>query len=211
MRFSSGKFNAFLNKLGQSTSWRKAYDCPCADPNSGAAKYGCLQCNQTGIIWDPVVTAKTALAGQKVQRAWAMFGLWEQGDVVLSIPSDSALYAMGEFDRVEFDDSSVPYSIKLTRGADDVMPFTVSSVDRVFWLDVNENIVEGGIPTVAADGTLSWTSGEPPAGTQYSITGRRRPEYFCWGEFPQDRAHHGGEPLPRRVVLRSFDLFRKGL
>ena len=210
MRLSPGKFNAFLNKMGQSVSWRKAYDCPCADANSGAARYGCPQCGQTGIIWNPGVIAKAALAGQKVQRAWATFGLWEQGDVVLSIPSDSALYDMGEFDRVEFSDSSVPFSIKLTRGADDVMRFTVASVDRVFWLDANDQIVEGGIPVVAADGTLTWTAGEPPAGTQYSITGRKRPEYFCWGEFPQDRAHHGGAALPRRVVLRSFELFRKG-
>ncbi len=207
---SPGKFNALLNKMGQSIAWRKAYDCPCADPNSGAARYGCAQCGQTGIIWNPPVTAVAALAGQKVQRAWATFGLWEQGDVVLSLPSDSALYAMGEFDRAEFSDSSTPYSIKLTRGSSDVMPFTVSSVDRVFWLDTNDQIVEGGIPTVAADGTLTWISGEPPVGTQYSITGRKRPEYFCWGEFPQDRAHQGGTALPRRVVLRSFDLFRKG-
>ena len=40
----------------------------------------------------------------------------------------------------------------------------------------------------------------------YSMTGRRLPEYICYHDFPQDRAHHSGARLPRKVVLRKFDL-----
>ncbi|MCK7579808.1 MAG: hypothetical protein MZV65_31715 [Chromatiales bacterium] len=45
----------------------------------------------------------------------------------------------------------------------------------------------------------------------YTLAGRAYPEYFCYGDFPQDRAHHHGEPLPRKVVLRKFDLFGRTL
>jgi len=210
MRFSVNKFNRLLNNLGQALLWQRAYDCPCADPDSGAARYDCPQCHHTGIIWTDAVMTRAALAGQKVQRAWTQFGLYENGDVVLTLPSDSALYAMGEFDRVIFNDSSVPFSIKLIRG-DEALPFVVVKFDRVFWLDENDQIIEGEIPDVSDDGRLSWATSEPPLNTQYSITGRKRPEYFCWGDFPQDRAHHGGAALPRRVVLRFFELFRRGL
>ena len=211
MRLSPAKFNALINNFAQSMTWQRAYDCPCADANSGAAAYDCPQCKHMGVIWAAAQTVKAAVAGQKVQRAWATFGFWEAGDVVLSLGSDSELYKMGEHDRVVFSKSSVPFSIKLTRGAGDTLKFTTESINRVFWLDNASQIVEGGIPTVAANGTLTWATGEPPAGMQYSISGRKRPEYFCWGEFPQDRAHHDGAALPRRVVLRSFDLFKRGL
>ncbi|HED34953.1 MAG TPA: hypothetical protein ENJ08_12210 [Gammaproteobacteria bacterium] len=210
MKLSVNKFNGLLKNLGQSMLWQRAYDCPCADPDSGAAKYDCPQCNHSGLIWSDPINTRAALAGQKVQRVWAQFGLYENGDVVLSIPSDAALYNMGEFDRVTFMDSSTPFSMKFIRGEERIT-FRVVSVDRVFWLDANDQIIEGGIPVVSQDGQLSWASGEPPANTQYSMTGRKHPEYFCWGDFPQDRAHHGGAALPRRVVLRFFELFRKGL
>jgi hypothetical protein len=59
-------------------------------------------------------------------------------------------------------------------------------------------------------GTLTWGADVPPDGAQIALTGRKRPEYFCLQEFPQDRAHHHGRDLPRRVVLRRFDLFGRG-
>lgn len=210
MRLSPGEFNRFLNHIGQNTDWKRAYDCPCRDPHSHAAKPDCPVCSSTGVLWDAAVAGKVGLAGQKVQRQWAQFGLWEAGDVVVSIPSDSALYAMGEFDRVVFTDSSEPFSITLIRGDLDTLRFQVASIDRVFWL-AGDTVAEGGIPTVSAAGVMTWATGEPQAGAQYSLTGRKRPEYFCFGEFPQDRAHHGGLSLPRRVVLRKFDLFGRSL
>jgi hypothetical protein len=199
-------FNAFLNGLGQTFAWRRAYACPCLNPSSGAAKPDCPLCAGKGQTWGEAVEGISGIAGQSIQLKWAKFGLFEPGDVVLTIPSDSALYAMGQFDRVVMLDSSVPFSTKFVRGKGDVLRYPNVQVDRVFWLD-GADTVEGGIPTVDDDGTLTWTDGEPPVGTVYSLTGRRRPEYFVWGNYPQDRAHHGGSALPRKVVLRAFDLF----
>jgi hypothetical protein len=160
-----------------------------------------------GVIWDGPVDAMVALAGQKVQRGWAQFGFYEQGDVVLTLQSDSPAYDMGERDRVVFVQSSMPFSVVRTNTGAQKLEFPVATIESVLWLDGAGVRVDGALPAVAADGTLTWASGAPPADTQYSITGRKRPEYFCWGDFPQDRAHHGGLPLPRRVVLRRFDLF----
>jgi hypothetical protein len=207
MQLSPVRFNALLNGLGQLTGLRRAHDCPCRDEHSGAARPDCPACAGIGVIWDAAVDAMVALAGQKVQRGWAQFGFYEQGDVVLTLPSDSPAYDMGERDRVVFLQSTTPFSVTRTRTGAEKLDFPVATVEAVLWLDGNGLRVDGGLPAVAADGSLTWASGAPPAQTQYSITGRRRPEYFCWGDFPQDRAHHGGRTLPRRVVLRRFDLF----
>lgn len=209
MRLSPAKFNAFLNNIGQDFSWRHSYSCPCIEEHSGAPDNHCGLCGGRGRIWEAAVDGKSGIAGQKVQRQWAEFGMWENGDVVLTIPSDSPLYAMGEFDRVVMTNSSQPFSMNRTRGVNDRLDFMkVLQIDRVFWKDQDDNIVEGGIPVVDEDGNLSWPDGgAPQPGTQFSITGRKQPEYFCFQEFPQDRAHHFGADLPRRVVLRKWDLF----
>ena len=88
--------------------------------------------------------------------------------------------------------------------------FFVASVERCFWLDpATRQIVEGGIPVVAPDGTLSWPGGvgEPPPATTYSLTGTRYDEYYVLDQLPSDRNEHSGMTLPKRVVMRKFDLF----
>jgi hypothetical protein len=221
MMLSPAAFNAHLNKMGQRFDWRRAYFCPCRNPHSGSADPDCLNCGGKGYAWGAAVSGMSGIAGQKIQREWAQFGLWESGDVVLSIPSDSPLYAMGEFDRVTMTDSSQPFSVQIGSPSEPLR-WPVVSIDRVYWLDDGEP-VDAPLPSVAPDGvTLQWLppepeddeepdpeveTGEPPAGVTLSVTGRRRPEYFCWGEYPSDRAHHSGQPLPRRVVLRMFDLY----
>lgn len=207
MRLNPAHFNAFLNNVGQHVAWQQAFACPCVNPNSGAALPSCPVCAGKGRTWNPPVPAVVALSGQKVQREWAQFGVYESGDVVVSIPSDSPVYAISAFDRVVFQDSSTPFSLVLKRGDQDLLRFPVVSISRVFWLDASNNVVDGGIPTVSADGALAWSSGEPPAGRQYSVSGRQQPEYYVYGDYAQDRRHFQGADLPRRIVLRRFDLF----
>lgn len=203
---SASRFNAMLNRMGQLIAWRRANDCPCRDPYSGAADTHCPNCSGKGVIWEAPVNGKAAVAGQKVQQNWAKMGEYQSGDQVLVLPSDSPLYELGKFDRLTMLQSSTPFSTVRLHDGSDRLTFEVASVSRVFWLDSN-NVVDGGIPTVDADGLLTWASGEPPAGVQYTVTGRKRPEYYIFTEIPQDRAHYSGEQLPRRVVARLIDLF----
>jgi hypothetical protein len=209
--FNVGRFNALLGVarpgLGQHVTWQKSFLCPCRSPTSGAAQQGCPVCAGRGVAWDGPVPAWTGLAGMKIAREWALFGEWMSGDLVVTIPSDSPLYAVGENDRVNFTDSSEPFSSVLMGGVD-VLAFPATVIDRVVWRDqITRQIVPGGIPSEAANGTLTWTSGAPPAGVQYSISGRRIPQYFMFKELVQDRHHSGGLALPRRSALRRWDLF----
>lgn len=207
MRLSPAAFNAHLNHLGQDFTWRKAYACPCVNPHSGAAKPNCPHCDGKGRLWDAAIPGKAGIVGRDQLRKFADFGLWDQGDIMLSIPSDSPLYAMGQFDRVAATNRSEQFSMNFVSGLNDRIRHAIISIERVFWIGAGDILVEGGIPTIGTDGTLAWTDGAPPANTTYSITGRRRPEFFCFNEIPADRPLHFGEPLPRRVVLRRFDLF----
>ena len=206
---SPARFNGMLNRMGQNISWSRAHDCPCRDPNSGAARYDCPICGGKGVHWESSKTGKAAIAGQKVQENWAKFGQYENGDQVMSIPSDSILYEMGQFDRMVMLNSSAPFSIPLVHDGQDKLYFPVQKIYRVFWIDNTNSIVDGGTPSVADDGTLAWSTGEPPAGEQYTITGRKHPEYFVFTDLPQDRAHYGGLDLPRRVVARLMDNFSR--
>lgn len=209
MRLNPAAFNAHLAHIGQRYLWRKSYACPCISPHSGAAKTSCLQCGGRGRLWDAAISGVAGMAGGKLQRQWAQFGAYENGDVVVTIGSDTPLYGMAQFDRMVALDATDGFSLVLTRGQGDRLPGPITKVSRVFWLDGSQAIVEGGIPTVSSTGALTWASGEPPAGTQFTICGERRVEYFCFGEFPGDRNEHSGAPLPRRVVLRKFDLYSR--
>lgn len=207
MRLSPVKFNALFNEVGQQASWRKSFACPCLNPHSGQARPDCPQCSGMGRLWAAGVPGMAAVAGRDAQRNWASFGRWDSGDVVISIPSDSPLYAIGEFDRVVLENRTEPFSINITPGINDEIRVPIVSVDRVFWLDDAQAVVEGVLPAISADGTLDWGASPPPEGVTYSLTGRRKAEHYVFYEMPSDRPHHAGAALPRKVVLRRFDLF----
>lgn len=204
MQLNPDSFNAHLDHMGQGMRWRRAHACPCVSPKSGAANPSCPTCRGKGHFWDAPVPGVAGFAGQKVQMAWAQFGRWESGDVVLSIPSDSPIYAIGRFDRVTMAQGSTPFTAVVMPG--EHLKFPVLSIDRALRLEGGQP-VDVERPAVDSDGELIWPGGQQPGGVQFSLTGRRSPEYFCFGEYPQDRAFHHGAALPRRVVVRKYDLF----
>lgn len=163
-------------------------------------------CGGKGRAWGEEVAARAGVTGQTSLKNWAPFGIIDAGDLMLSIGSDTALYAMGAFDRVLMLDRSEPFSQTVISGVTDLTNFRALAVDRVCWKS-GDALVDGPLPVVAADGRLDWGLNEPPAGVTYSITGRRIPEFYAFLEIPLDRPHHGGLPLPRRVVVRRFDLY----
>ena len=211
MRLSPAKFNRHLDHMGQEFGWRRGYACPCINPASGQPKHNCPSCDGKGRVWpDDYVQGKAGVVSQSRLRNYAQFGPWDSDDILLSIQSNSPLYKMGQFDRVLAGNRSEPFSIALVRGLNERISFPVLSVDRVFYLDADNRAVDTSIPTVLDDGTLEWNGQKPPGRVSYSITGRRRPEYYCYLALPTDRPMHSGQPLPRRVILRRFDLFERG-
>lgn len=206
MQLNPADFNQFLAEIGQLAGWRKAYPCPCRDPRSGAAAPGCPQCYGLGTYWDAAVEARIALTGQKSRLEWAKLGLWESGDLAVTLPSDSPAYAAGQFDRFILSQSTVPFSTILRPG--DRLRGNALSIDSATWF-VDGSLVTGDPPGLDDDNGLVWAS-PPPDGAQVALTGRRHPEYFVLQNDPQDRAHHGGRDLPRLVQLRLFDLFGRG-
>lgn len=207
MILASGKFNILLNGYAQSFLWRKGYACPCVNPNSGQPKIGCTTCSGKGRFWSAAVSGVAAVMGRDVMKKQSGFGVFDQGDIMLSIPSDSPLYALGMYDRVAAVNRTEPFSQNFVAGINENLRFTPVSIDSVYWLDGSSQLVSGDIPTINSNGTITWGAIKPPVKTTYSMTGRRHPEYFAFDEIPLDRAHHNGEPLPRRVVVRRFDLF----
>lgn len=206
MQLDPSAFNRFLAGIGQQFEWRKAFTCPCVSPATNSARLDCPHCHGKAWIWASPVIGVAGVPSQRVQREFAAATQWESGDMMLTVPSNSPLYAMGERDRVVQLNGDDPFSINLRRGINDRLPWQVKSISRVFWIS-GASIVEGGIPSQQDDGTLVFADGAPPDGVTYSVSGKKFSEYFVYRDFPSDRGHHFGAALPIKVQLRRFDLF----
>lgn len=207
MQLLPSAFNSFLAGIGQSFDWRSAYACPCINPHSGSPDPGCPHCFGKGRFWSEPVMGTAGIVGRSQLKKFAQFGEWDDGDTLISIPSDSPLYSIGQFDRLQAINRSEPFSLNLIRGVNDSLRFAVLSVDRVFWIDGSKNLIEIPAPEVGPGGVIVWGENRPPAQVTFSITGRRVPEYFVYMDLPLDRPFHHGADLPRRCVLRRFDLY----
>jgi hypothetical protein len=216
MQFSPQAFNNFLGpngNIGQQYAWYQSTRCPCADPNSGAADPACPLCFGKGRQYAAPVAGVAGISGQRAQRDWFQFGAYEAGDLVLTVPSASPVYDMGQYDRVTALNTQQVFSYVLTSGDPlERIHTSVLTITSVYWL-INEGaeVQPGGIPVVIPlDGTLTWPNGgQPPAGVQYSITGTKMLDYYCWGMFPTNRNFQQGLALPRKVILRDYDLFNR--
>lgn len=196
--------------MGQDFKWRVAFTCPCRNAHSGAALDGCPRCFGVGTFWGAAVDAKAGVASMSVTKQFAQFGQWESGDAVFSIQESSPMYLAKRYDRMVMMNSAEGFSLPLVRGSNDRLDGHVLAVESVFWLaEDGFTMVTGGIPVVAVDGSLSWSTGEPPEETQYSISGTKCTEYFVWESLPSDRREHSGARLPRRLQARRFDLFNR--
>jgi len=213
MRFNAAAFDRFLENIGQAVTWRHSYGCACVSPDSGAPDPKHALCQGKGRLWDPAVSTVVGVASQSVQLQWQNSGSYEAGDMVLTIPQSSPVWELGgQYDRILMLNSTDVFSMPLKRGSfKERLLFKPEKIARCFWLHPQnrEVIVEGDLPTVDANGNLSWAPGalEPPAGVTYSLTGTKFDEYFIFLELPSDRNEHSGMRLPKRVTARKWDLF----
>lgn len=201
MRLSVSTFNRFLDDKGQTVSWSKAIRCPCFDTRSGEGSVSCAICFGSGKTFAAAVSCIIAFSGMDTQKAWQAFGRAEVGDLVVTIGSNSAAYAIAPGDEVVLSQSSVPFSTTGVVGVPLVLPEVIS-------VDPAKIIVNGVITSKAVtwnDG-LVWSSPAPADGTQFTLSGRKHPVYHAYTDLPRDRAHFGGFTLPRLVVLRVYDL-----
>lgn len=210
MRLNPLAFNAHLKHMGQRVKWRRSYACACVNPDSGAPDPKHVLCQGKGRLWLPGVDTVAGIVHQDADAQWSQPGLWEAGDMVMSVPGDIPLWEAGQFDRVLMLNSNDVFSQPMKRGApNERLLFSVDKFIRVFWLHpTTRTEVEGGLPVVDANGNLTWPNGgAPPMGTVYSLTGQKYDEYFIFGPFPSDRNEHSGARLPKKVQLRKWDLF----
>jgi hypothetical protein len=210
MQFSPARFNRHLSGIGQKFGWRRAAACPCKATNSmGSAQPDCPVCFGKGTSWGRVTVGQAGVVGAKAARQFADWARWEQGDVMLSVPSNSPLWAAGEHDRMMMLDSEEPFSLTLVRDELARVDFTVLRMDRCYWLADGE-LVDGTLPRIdPVTRHLTWPDpdGEPPYREGFVISGTKRPEYFVFRELPISRGHGNGLALPKKLLLSKFDLF----
>lgn len=212
MKFSRQAFNAHIDNIGQDVLWMRSWACPCMDRNTGSPQPACPLCVGRGRLWDAPVEMVMGIASQSTQIKWAKMGMWEHGDMVVVLPENCEAWDYGgQFDRFITKQGLDGFSEVLTRGApSERLRMPVNSIMRCFWIEPGDpvRIQEGGLPVIDAKGRPSWPNGgEPPPGMQYSLTGDRFSEYFMLDSYPSDRNEHRGMRLPKKIVLRKWDLY----
>ena len=212
MRLSPAAFDAFLSgPAGTSLAWRRRSACPCTNPSSGSADPLCPLCKGKRHLWAAEIVGKAGVTNQTPQKLQAQFGSWESGDCSLSIPEASPLYMAGPFDRFRALDAKTPFSEVLTPRQVDALVGSIVSISRVFWrAPDHQSLIDGGVPDVSADGTLSWadSSGAPPADTPYTVEGIRFVEWFAFTNRPASRTV-GVTGLPLKLGARRLDLLTR--
>lgn len=209
MQLNPAAFNALLASEGQQFDWRKGYACPCINPATGSPNPRCATCHGLGRFWDAPIRGIAGVGSRDVMQPFAMFGNWDSGDIMLSIGSDSPLYAVGMMDRVTSVNRTEPFSANLIAGVNTLSRYRIQSVDAAYWAQPGGAVtLLSPAPSVDATGAIVYDpAAVPPNGSTVSLTGRRYPEFFVYMDIPMDRPHQSGSALPRRVVLRRFDLF----
>lgn len=211
MRLQPAAFNRHLESVGQRFQWRRSALCPCRAGHSGGARTDCPVCEGVGWSWGRESPAFAGVIGAKAARAYADFGRWQDGDVMLSVPASSPLWMAGENDRVRMEQGHMPFQRRLVRDGSDRLNVRVVALERCTWLSPDgETLLDADLPRVdPLTGVVSWGDGAnaPDPGAQYTLRGTRRPEYFLFKDLPVTRAHSQGQALPKRMLLRVFDLF----
>lgn len=210
MRLNPVAFNRHLNHMGQKLKWRRSYACACVNSDSGQPDPKHVLCGGKGRLWDDPIDVVAGVTKQDTNTEWNASGLFEAGDMIMSIGEDCPAWDAGQFDRIVMLNSTDVFSQPLRRGApNERLLFNVDKLIRVFWLHpTTRQPVDGTLPDVDANGNLSWPNGgAPPMGATYSLTGTKFDEYFVFQNLPSDRNEHSGARLPKKVQLRKWDLF----
>lgn len=215
MRLSPGLFNRQLAVMGQAVLWRRASLCPCAgrDHYSGGPSQDCPVCTGRGWAWGAGVPSRAGVVGAGAKRKQADFGQWEDGEVSLSVPSDTPLWNAGERDRVEFADGDMGFQLALRNSGAPRIDFTPVRFERCFWLRAGDTAFREADPPKwdKATGFLSWPANSirPDAGEHFTLVGRKRPDFQVVASLPIARAHFNGLPLPRLLKCVRTDLALK--
>ena len=213
MRLAPSEFNRLAADLGQTVLYRPAVMCPCRDPYSGAAQQDCPTCHGRGTFWRRGETTYLALTSLKQAREFRDFGLLDTGDVVLTIPSDSAAYLAGEHDQFMLVQSDQPWTGIFTRGdPGERWPPGVFRVLDITGLDVDREPVDYARPAEPGGGR------RPHLARQWRPAGRRpihrprpapahllplaRPAEFPRAPWRRSTSPPGGRPRARPIRPR---------
>lgn len=210
MRFNPGAFDAWLANIGQQVAWRRSYACACVNPESGAPDPKHALCQGKGRLWDAPIETVAGITAQKVTAQVIAAGMYEAGDVTITIPQSSPMWDCGLYDRILLLNNTNVFSRPMKRGApNERLLFTVESLIRAFVLHpTTRQPVDIPLPVVDLNGNVSWPAGDGPApGVQYSLTGVKFDEYFVYMDQSNDRNEHSGMRMPKRLQARLFDLF----
>lgn len=212
MRLSPKAFDKFLGgAVRQEFLLRRRSACPCIDPASDQPKFNCPKCSGKGHIWaDSEVEGFAGVTNPSAQKAMAIFGNFELGDCLLTVPQASPLYGARQYDRLRSKVAKTQFSIVMVPARVSKLLGKVVRIDRVFWLaDDGVTVVDGQIPAVADDGALVWpTGGAPPTGKSYTVEGVKFDEYFVFIPLSTMR-NSGVEGLPIRLAVRRLDVLNR--
>lgn len=195
--------------------WCKSTQCPCMDVTTLSADPQCPYCHGIGFTWETGIKTIVGLAGEKAQMKWLNSGLYEEGDLVCTIPEISVMWDdFGPYDRLIALNATHSFSRVFIKGhPTERLNVPVESIKSVYWRNAAGDVVNGVIPKVSSNGEITFPDeGKvPPYQTKYVMKGLTYSDYFIFRDIGANRNEHSGMRLPKKLVLRRFNLLRKGV
>lgn len=167
--FRPQEFDRTILQHGKRLVWRKAMLCPCVREESNQADLNCIDCDGSGFIYvDPLSIQAHMAAFSKNTRIYEKFGLWQSGEVQVTVQQ---AYRLGYRDSLEMIDDLMSFDELIEKGdrrgrKANLDPGTDSARYRIAHL--TKALVRDGDKTlplevgyhveVTTDGHLKWTA-----------------------------------------------------
>jgi hypothetical protein len=168
-------FNKFIDDRGYSVLWERAMVCPCSVAGKSvtdASDLNHVLCKNKQHIWTPEGNITCGITRMSRNSNLGQDAIWEIGMFFITSLSTTKL---GFYDRLTFNDSTVPFSQALTKGANngvDDLKFPAISVDLPI-VDYNGNKYKYGVDFgLDSNGNIKWggfSNTQPPTGTNYAL------------------------------------------
>ncbi len=209
---------AFVQGHGQTLTYYKASQCPCAiapyAPDSNRTLLSCKVCLGFGYLYNAPITITGLITGIRNAKDLVDAGIAGAGDLVLGM-APGALF-IGDYDIVNISNLPVSFTGAINirgAGSTDTVPFRLSQMFRVFSVIPSTGVVHDyvqGTDYTVSGRTITWinttnVTTNLPAGTSYSINANVFFDWVCFAS-PMERIDTPSTNLGQRVLLRKRDI-----
>lgn len=198
------RLNSFIKTRGETLTFYQGRSCDCA--RFGHPQSSCVYCQGTGFVVGAGVEVVFLVTGVKSHLKFIEAGILEAGDLILTIPTDSAyLEVVKPGDRLKLNLRRETREEVLARGEDTKDVLREAHVVSVGSITQGATTYEAEDDYEVSGNEITWVGSAPAAGSKYTVNYKYNPVYVVFNELPFTRTSKG-TLLPRRLGMQKLEL-----